>query len=136
VSENDLAGLARVKGSVGIPIASGEDATWPTAHRAMLEHEAVDVLMVDPKWVGGLTPWLAVARAAADHGIEMVSHISPEFSAPMLAAHSPESLLEWFSWSFGLYETPPRVEAGEYRISDEPGFGLHYRADLLDRLFG
>ncbi len=136
VSEDDLAGLARVKGSVDIPIASGEDATWPTAHRAMLEHDSVDVLMVDPKWVGGITPWLAVAREAADHGIEMVSHISPELSAPILAAHSPESLLEWFSWSFGLYETPPTVEAGDYRIPDGPGFGLHYRAELIDQLFG
>ena len=136
VSEQDLAGLARVTASVEIPIASGEDATWPDAHRAMLERPSVDVLMVDPKWVGGITPWRVVARQAAERGVEMVSHISPELSAPVLAAHAPDSLLEWFSWSFGLYETPPVVEAGQYRIPQGPGFGLHYRGDLLDRLFG
>jgi L-alanine-DL-glutamate epimerase-like enolase superfamily enzyme len=136
VSEDDLEGLAAVRRAVDIPIASGEDATWPHAFRAMLECDAVDVLMVDPKWVGGITPWLAVAQEAANHGIEMVSHISPEFSAPVLAAYSPESLLEWFSWSFGLYEVPPSVTAGDYQIPNAPGFGLQYRNDLIAQLFG
>lgn len=136
VSEDDLAGLAEVTRAVDIPIASGEDATWPEAHRALLDHSAVDVLMVDPKWVGGITPWRVVGAEADRHGIQMVSHIAPELSAPILAAHAPGSRLEWFSWSFGLYETPPTVDAGLYRMPDAPGFGLHYRADLLDRLFG
>lgn len=136
VSEDDLTGLAEVTRTVGIPIASGEDATWPEGHRALLDHASVNILMVDPKWVGGITPWRIIAEEADRHGIQMVSHISPELSAPILAAHAPDSLLEWFSWSFGLYETPPAVDAGNYRIPDGPGFGLHYRVDLLDRLFG
>lgn len=136
VSEDDLAGLAEVTRRVEIPIASGEDATWPEAHHALLSNACVDVLMVDPKWVGGLTPWQAVAEDANRRGVRMTSHISPEFSAPILAAYTPDSLLEWFSWSFGLYERPPRVENGQYQLPSEPGFGLHYRADLLDRLFG
>lgn len=136
VPESDLAGLARVRAALDLPIASGEDATWPEGCLAFLERDAVDVLMVDPKWVGGLTPWLRVARAASDRGIRMVSHISPELSAPILAAHAPDDLLEWFSWSFGLYATPPALERGVYRIPEAPGFGLDYRGDLLDRLFG
>jgi L-alanine-DL-glutamate epimerase-like enolase superfamily enzyme len=136
VPEHDLEGLARVRAALDIPIASGEDATWPDACEAMLEAGAVDVLMVDPKWVGGLTPWRRVADAAARRGVRMVSHISPELSAPILAAYAPEALLEWFSWSFGLYAEPPRLEAGEYRLPEASGFGLRYRADLLDRLFG
>ncbi|MBK7952166.1 MAG: mandelate racemase/muconate lactonizing enzyme family protein [Deltaproteobacteria bacterium] len=136
VPETDLAGLARVRAALDLPIASGEDATWPEGCEAFLERDAVDVLMVDPKWVGGITPWLRVARAAERRGVRMVSHISPELSAPVLAAHAPEALLEWFSWSFGLYATPPTLVRGVYRLSDEPGFGLVYRGDLLDRLFG
>jgi L-alanine-DL-glutamate epimerase-like enolase superfamily enzyme len=136
VSEDDLAGLARVRSSVDIPVASGEDATWPEGHRALLAHSCVDVLMVDPKWVGGITPWRAVATEAAARDVRMVSHISPELSAPILATYAPEALLEWFSWSFGLYETPPAVESGAYRLPDAAGFGLDYRAALLDRLLG
>jgi mandelate racemase len=136
VPEQDLEGLARVRAALELPIASGEDATWPEGHEALLAGGAVDVLMVDPKWVGGITPWLRVAREAARHGVRMVSHISPELSAPVLAAHAPDALLEWFSWSFGLYEASPEVVAGAYRIPDAPGFGLRYRAELLDRLFG
>ena len=91
--------------------------------------------MVDPKWVGGITPWQTVAEEAKRLGVRMTSHISPEFSAPILAAYTPDSLLEWFSWSFGLYDRPPAVEGGAYRLPSGGGFGLHYRADLLGRLF-
>jgi L-alanine-DL-glutamate epimerase-like enolase superfamily enzyme len=136
VSENDPSGLARVREAVDLPVASGEDATWPEGHRRLLDAGSVDVLMVDPKWVGGITPWRGVAREAERCGVRMVSHISPELSAPILAAHAPDALLEWFSWSFGLYEDPPRVVAGVYRLPGEAGFGLRYRGDLLDRLFG
>jgi L-alanine-DL-glutamate epimerase-like enolase superfamily enzyme len=136
VSETDSIGLAKVRQAVEVPVASGEDATWPEGHRTLLEAGCVDVLMVDPKWIGGITPWRVVAREAARCGVRMVSHISPELSAPVLAAHAPDSLLEWFSWSFALYEAPPRVVSGAYRLPDGTGFGLRYRGDLLDRLFG
>ncbi len=136
VPEQDLDGLARVRDALDLPVASGEDAVWPEGHRALLARNAVDVLMVDPKWVGGITPWRVVAREAARRGIRMVSHISPELSAPVLASYAPDALLEWFSWSFGLYAESPAVVAGDYRLPDAPGFGLRYRSDLLDRLFG
>ncbi len=136
VPEHDLDGLARVRDALDLPVASGEDAIWPEGHRSLLARGAVDVLMVDPKWVGGITPWRLVAREAERHGIRMVNHISPELSGPVLAAYAPDSLLEWFSWSFGLYEQSPEAVAGEYHLPDAPGFGLRYRGDLLDRLFG
>lgn len=138
VSEQDLEGLARVREALEVPVVSGEDACWPDEHESLLARPSVDVLMVDPKWVGGITPWLRVARRAAARGIRMVSHVSPELSAPVLAAESPDERLEWFSWSFGLYEpgSVPRVEAGRYALPDAAGFGLGYRRDLLERLFG
>lgn len=138
VPEQDLDGLARVRAALDVAVVSGEDACWPEEHAALLARPSVDVLMVDPKWVGGITPWLRVARSAAARGIRMVSHISPELSAPVLAATAPDERLEWFGWSFGLYEAgaSPRVEAGRYAIPEAAGFGLRYRRGLLDRLFG
>lgn len=138
VPEQDLEGLARVRSALDVPVVSGEDACWPDEHAALLARPSVDVLMVDPKWVGGITPWLRVARQAKARGVRMVSHISPELSAPVLAAEAPEERLEWFGWSFGLYEPgwAPRVEGGRHALPDAAGFGLRYRRDLLARLFG
>jgi len=135
VPEADVDGLARVSAALDIPIVSGEDACFPDQPEAMLARGAVDVMMIDPKWVGGITPWLRVARSAARRGVRMVSHISPELSAPVLAAFSPNERLEWFSWSFGLYETAPALVDGAYRLPSRPGFGHAYRDDLIDRLF-
>jgi len=136
IPEQDLDGLARVCAALEIPVVSGEDACFPDQPEAMLARGAVDVLMIDPKWVGGLTPWLRVARSAARRGVRMASHISPELSAPVLAAFAPSERLEWLPWSFGLYETAPALVDGVYRLPSAPGFGHAYRAELIDRLFG
>lgn len=129
-------GLAQVRAALDVPIAAGEDACFPDQPESMLARGAVDILMIDPKWVGGITPWLRVASSAARRGVRMVSHISPELSAPVLAAFAPAERLEWFSWSFGLYASAPVLVDGVYRLPSAPGFGHAYRADLIDRLFG
>lgn len=136
VPEEQLDDLAQVRAALDVPIVAGEDACFPDQPESMLARGAVDVLMIDPKWVGGITPWLRVASSAARRGVRMVSHISPELSAPVLAAFAPSERLEWFSWSFGLYETAPALVDGGYRLPSAPGFGHAYRVDLIDRLFG
>ncbi len=132
--ERNVEGYARVREAVGVPITTGESTRFPEGLRRLVETEAVDILMIDGKEAGGITPWMRVAREAG--GLPIVSHIMPEISAPVIAALPNGMILEWFPWSFGLFETPPAAERGLYRLPAEPGFGLRYRPDLLGRLFG
>ena len=132
--EHNVEGYARVREAVGVPITTGESTRFPEGLWRLVEEEAVDILMIDGKEAGGITPWMRVAREAG--GLPIVSHIMPEISAPVIAALPNGMILEWFPWSFGLFETPPAAERGLYRLPAEPGFGLRYRPDILDRLFG
>ena len=132
--ERDVQGYARVREAVGVPITTGESTRFPEGLRRFVDAGAVDILMVDGKEVGGITPWIRVARDAG--GLPIVSHIMPEISAPVIAALPDGMILEWFPWSFGLFETPPAAERGRYRLPSDLGFGLRYRPDLLARLFG
>ena len=132
--ERNVEGYARVREAVGVPITTGESTRFPEGLRRLVEAEAVDILMIDGKEAGGITPWMRVARESG--GLPIVSHIMPEISAPVIAALPNGMILEWFPWSFGLFETPPAAERGLYRLPAEPGFGLRYRPDLLGRLFG
>ena len=132
--ERNVEGYARVRDAVGVPITTGESTRFPKGLRRLVEAEAVDILMIDGKEAGGITPWMRVAREAG--GLPIVSHIMPEISAPVIAALPNGMILEWFPWSFGLFETPPAAERGRYRLPAEPGFGLRYRPDLLASLFG
>ena len=132
--EHNVEGYARVREAVGVPITTGESTRFPEGLRRLVEAEAVDILMIDGKEAGGITPWMRVAREAG--GLPIVSHIMPEISAPVIAALPNGMILEWFPWSFGLFETPPAAERGLYRLPAEPGFGLRYRPDILGRLFG
>ena len=132
--EQNVEGYARVREAVGVPITTGESTRFPEGLRRLVEAGAVDILMIDGKEAGGITPWMRVAREAG--GLPIVSHIMPEISAPVIAALPNGMILEWFPWSFGLFETPRAAERGRYRLPAEPGFGLRYRPDILARLFG
>ena len=132
--EHNVEGYARIREAVGVPITTGESTRFPEGLHRLVEAEAIDILMIDGKEAGGITPWMRVAREAG--GLPIVSHIMPEISAPVIAALPNGMILEWFPWSFGLFETPPAAERGLYRLPAEPGFGLRYRPDLLGRLFG
>ena len=132
--EHNVEGYARVREAVGVPITTGESTRFPEGLRRLVEAEAVDILMIDGKEAGGITPWMRTARQAG--GLPIISHIMPEISAPVIAALPNGMILEWFPWSFGLFETPPAAGRGLYRLPAEPGFGLRYRPDILGRLFG
>ena len=62
--EHNVEGYARVREAVGVPITTGESTRFPEGLRRLVEAEAVDILMIDGKEAGGITPWMRVAREA------------------------------------------------------------------------
>ena len=82
--------------------------------------------------VGGLAPWRGGAARAEELNLPVVSHLSPEISAHVLAAIPNGLVLEWIPWSFGLFADPPRLTQGVCHLSDRAGFGLTL-SPALDR---
>jgi mandelate racemase len=67
---------------------------WPTPIAA----HACDYAMPDFARIGGVSGWLEAAALAQAAGVEMSSHLYPEFSAHLLAATPTCHWLEYVDW--------------------------------------
>ena len=83
---HDLAGLAALRGRVGVPVAADEAVTSVADVRAVLKAGAADVLVVKPARVGGRAAVAGIARLAADAGVPVVVTSSFETGIGLRAA--------------------------------------------------
>ena len=69
---HDIDGLAELRRRVKVPVAADEAAESVRAVRALLEAEAMDVLVVKPARVGGPAAVTEIAERAAERGVPVV----------------------------------------------------------------
>jgi len=124
----DVAGLAELRRRLEVPIAAGEHLYHLEAFRALLEAQAVDVLILDLARVGGVTPWRKIAALAHAHGIPVCGHVVPEIQVHLLCAIPNGHLVEYVPRSAGILTSMPRLERGELVAPDAPGLGLELNA--------
>jgi L-alanine-DL-glutamate epimerase-like enolase superfamily enzyme len=120
----DVAGLAELRRRLDVPIAAGEHLYHLDAFRALLEAQAVDVLILDLARVGGVTPWRKIAALAHAHRIPVCGHVVPEIQVHLLCAVPNAHLVEYVPRSAGILTSMPRLERGELVAPDAPGLGL------------
>jgi L-alanine-DL-glutamate epimerase-like enolase superfamily enzyme len=58
----------------GLPLAVSEMLISPEDYRHVLEKKAADYLMIDPTWVGGISPTLRITDYAQVHNIPVIMH--------------------------------------------------------------
>jgi L-alanine-DL-glutamate epimerase-like enolase superfamily enzyme len=123
-AHDDYPGLARVAAALSIPITGGEYVYGITPFRHMLEARAVDIVMIDPFRVGGITQWLKVAAMAEAFDLPVVSHLAPELQVHLVGAVPNGLIVEYMPWSVRLFEDVPRPDAGRLHMPVAPGLGL------------
>lgn len=134
--------LIQVSRGTRTPIAAGE--RWANHYGAapFLEQHAVAVAQPDVGFCGGITAAKKIATLAETHAISIAFHnpFGPLASAAtwQLAATLPnflisESMLTPTQLGYwDLYtDNPPRVENGEWVVTDEPGLGPRLRVDEI-----
>jgi mandelate racemase len=72
----------------------------------------------------------AIAGAA---GIEMSTHLYPEFAAHLMRATETAHWLEWQDWADPVIAEPFRVADGRISVPDRPGAGLDWNEDAVKR---
>jgi L-alanine-DL-glutamate epimerase-like enolase superfamily enzyme len=123
-AHDDYPGLARVAAALSTPLAGGEYVYGITPFRHMLEAGAVDIVMIDPFRVGGITPWLKVAALAEAFNLPVVSHLAPELQVHLVGAVPNGLTVEYMPWSVRLFEEVPRPRNGLLEMPVGPGLGL------------
>lgn len=133
VAHDDVAGMARVAATLATPLAAGEYVYGLGPLRGLMEAGAVDILMVDPFRVGGITQWLKAAALAEAFHLPIVSHLAPEVQVHLVGAVPNGLTVEFMPWSVAMFEEVPWPENGMLRMPTGPGLGLHIDRKAIDR---
>jgi mandelate racemase len=130
---DDYEGYARIAAEVATPIQTGENLVDTFEMARAIGLRSLDFVMPDVQRIGGVTGWLRAAALAHAHGIEMSSHLFPEFSVHLLGVTPTCHWLEYMDWAAPLLQEPLRVADGVARIPDRPGAGIRWDEAAVKR---
>jgi L-alanine-DL-glutamate epimerase-like enolase superfamily enzyme len=142
VHPEDVAGLARVRRVLDIPVATGEALAGRSEFLDVLEREATDIIQPDATHAGGISSCLEVAALARERGVRTAVHVwgSPvAFSANAQVAVTSEHVeyLEvptvWLEISEEIWVDRPVLEQGVYRASGAVGLGVSLSDEVKRR---
>jgi mandelate racemase len=130
---DNLPGYAQLTRELKTPVQLGENFYGPRDLHAAIAAGAGDYVMPDLMRIGGVSGWLAAAPIAAAAGVQISTHLYPEFSAHLLRVSESAHWLEWQDWSYPLLREPFVVKDGLLYIPDRPGAGIEWDAAAVKR---
>lgn len=133
IAYNNLAGYAQLKAELKTPLQLGENFYGPRSLFQALAMGAGDYVMPDLMRIGGVTGWLRATAIAGAAGVEMSSHLYPEFSAHLLRVTETAHWLEWQDWADPILAEPFPVADGRVTIPNRPGAGISWNEDAVAR---
>jgi L-alanine-DL-glutamate epimerase-like enolase superfamily enzyme len=129
---DDVDGHARLQAQSTTPIAAGESLFSSAEFARYLEADAMRYVQADVGRLGGITPWLAVARLAEARDLPMAPHFLHDLHVHLLCAVPNASVLEYLPLLDALLERPLAVDGdGLARPPLEPGTGVRFRSEAL-----
>ena len=110
ITYNNLAGYAQLTRELKTPVQLGENFYGPRAVAQALAAGAGDLVMPDLMRIGGVTGWLRAAAIAGAAGIEMSTHLYPEFGAHLMRVTETAHWLEWQDWADPILLEPFKLD--------------------------
>ncbi|HEX4986573.1 MAG TPA: enolase C-terminal domain-like protein [Burkholderiales bacterium] len=133
IAYDNLAGHAQLARELDTPVQLGENFYGPRALYEALRAGAGDYYMPDLMRIGGVSGWLRAAPVAAAAGIQVSTHLYPEFSAHVMRVTETAHWLEWQDYANPILERPFEVRDGFIHIPDVPGSGVAWNEDAVGR---
>ena len=141
--------LVRFKQSINSPLTTGETTGTRWDHHRLLKSNAIDHLMIDPGWVGGITEARQVIGLASSYGVPVAPH---DCTGPVvltvgthLGVTYPNIELQemvrafYYGWYQEMVTVLPHYENGYLAPPSTPGLGtqlqpgINKRADAVVR---
>jgi len=133
IRHDDYPGNAALTRKLATPIQIGENFDTPHAMAEALAAGACDYAMPDFARIGGVSGWLEAAALAEAAGMEMSSHLYPEFSAHLLAVTRTCHWLEYVDWAVPILQQPIEIRDGHAIIPNRPGAGIEWNDEAVVR---
>ncbi|MCC7418855.1 MAG: mandelate racemase/muconate lactonizing enzyme family protein [Planctomycetaceae bacterium] len=133
---------AALRGTIGIPLAAGENEFGLQGFRELLRAKAVDIVQPDVCRCGGLTEAKRTADLAREFGARVAPHTWSDAATVLANAHLVGSIDHGVTVEVDqtgnpfieeLLEEPLRVVDGRLQLSDAPGLGIRLKQSTLDR---
>jgi mandelate racemase len=133
VRHDDYAGSARIAAELRTPIQTGENLVDTYELLNALQARAMDYVMPNLQRIGGVTGWLRAAAVTHAYGMEMSSHLFPEYSAHVLGVTPTAHWLEYMDWAVPIVAEPIQIKDGHALIPDRPGSGITWNEEAVKR---
>jgi mandelate racemase len=133
IAYNNLAGFAQLARELKTPIQLGENFYGPRALYQAIAMGCGDYVMPDLMRIGGVTGWLRSAAIAGAAGIEMSTHLYPEFAAHLMRVTETAHWLEWQDWADPILAEPFTPADGFLPVPNRPGAGIAWNEDAVSR---
>jgi o-succinylbenzoate synthase len=143
VAPSDIAGLARVRSAVLVPVAADESLAVRADAQRVIDGGAADLLVLKPAVIGGLRPSLSLARRGRARGLRAfattaLDGVIARAAALALAAALPEPMpacgLATGAWLADDFGRGPAPVEGWLELSPAPGLGVQIEPAALRRL--
>lgn len=129
----DILGHAKVKAHTSIPIALGESLFTRQQFKDYIASDGVSIVQADCCRCGGITEWLKIAHLADCYNMQVSPHFVMELHLPLVAAVPNGLFVEYIPSFDAVLEKPLELDDGYFRPRQEPGLGIRWSTDKLDR---
>jgi mandelate racemase len=133
IAYDNLAGYAQLTRELKTPVQLGENFYGPRELYKAIRAGAGDYVMPDLMRIGGVSGWLRAVPIAAAAGIQVSTHLYPEFSAHLMRATETAHWLEWQDWADPVVREPFAVRDGKIEIPERPGAGIEWDEAAVKR---
>ena len=138
----DVDSYAALRGTVGVPVAAGENEFGLQGFRELVRARAVDIVQPDASRCGGISEVLRVAQLAAEAGLKVAPHSWSDAVAIFANAHVVAGLPHGLTVEVDqtgnpfvdeLLVEPLHVADGRLQLSDRPGLGVELNSAVIER---
>jgi mandelate racemase len=130
---NNLSGYVQLTRELKTPVQLGENFYGPRGLYEAIRFLACDYVMPDLMRIGGVSGWLRAAPVAAAAGIQVSTHLYPEFAAHLMRVTETAHWLEWQDWADPILMTPFPVKESCLEIPNRPGAGIEWDEAAVER---
>ena len=142
IRPDDVGALADFRRSTRVPTTAGETLGTRWSYRDILEQRALDVVMTDPVWVGGISEVRRIAAMAEAYQAPVTMHdcngpvqftVGVNLSVHLANATLQESVRAYHrTWYRDLAVDVAPIIDGQASPLNAPGHGVELRPEALD----
>ena len=129
IAYNNLAGYSQLTKELKTPVQLGENFYGPRSMFQAMAIGAGDYMMPDLMRIGGVTGWLRAAALAGAAGIEMSTHLYPEFASHLMRVTETAHWLEWQDWANPILVEPFQIADSRLSVPNRPGAGIEWNEE-------